>query len=615
MDMSKYREMFLTETREHLNKMGRLVIALEKDPTDREGIDALFREAHSIKGMAASMGYEHTAELAHHLEDLMDGFRKGGSLPPPAVDRLLAGVDLLEGLLGDLEAKRPERKVAAFVSGGLKSEVEEESSLATPAPALLRVRVELTAEAAAPAARSLLVLKELGRHGELLTSTPSEGRLVRGEPASSLEAEVQTTQDPGQLRALLLAMTDVARVVVDEAVETAAAGQPRRDEGVRTVRVRTELLDRFINLTGELITSRYMLQSAARAEQWTQVRAGLGQLTRQIGDLHHHVLQVRMMPLESVTGRLPRLVRDLCRKTGKEIRFHLAGEEIELDRAILETLADPLVHMVRNAVDHGIEKRGEITVSARREKDMVLVEVADDGRGMDADLIRRKALKKGLLSPGQAKALLDREVLQLICLPGFSTATELTETSGRGVGMDVVKAAVESLGGTLEIRSAPGAGSRMVLKLPLSVAIIQILLVECDGRTLAFPITRVVRTLEIAQREIQSSGRQMVIRLGEEVVPLLSLRRILHLPSRPYAGSIPILVTEVRGRKVGLVVDRFAGQREAFVKTLVFPLDRIAGVTGATVLGDGRIVFIVDPQLLLDERSAPPVAARRGENP
>jgi two-component system chemotaxis sensor kinase CheA len=398
-------------------------------------------------------------------------------------------------------------------------------------------------------------------------------------------------------------MPDVLQV--DFSADRRRDPQPpgRRDEGPRTVRVRTELLDRFINLTGELITSRYMLQGAARQGQLGEVKAGLNQLARLITDLHHHVLQVRMMPVDSITGRLPRVVRDLARKTGKEVALTIEGEEVELDRAILEELADPLVHMVRNAVDHGIEARGTISVRAWREKDLVLVEVADDGRGMDPGLIRRKIVEKGLLTPAQVKVLRDRDVLLWVCHPGFSTAAVVTETSGRGVGMDVVKSAVENLGGVLDIQSQPGKGTRMVLQLPLSVAIIQVLLVECAGHTVAIPITRVLRTLEVQRHEVRSSGRQLVITRDEELIPLLSLRKILGLPVGAHGAGIQMIVTELRGRQVGLVVDRLTGQREVFVQALNFPLNQMAGVTGATILGDGRIVFLLDPQTLLDTRS------------
>jgi two-component system chemotaxis sensor kinase CheA len=317
-------------------------------------------------------------------------------------------------------------------------------------------------------------------------------------------------------------------------------------------------------------------------------------------DLHHHVLQARLMPLESITGRLPRIVRDLSRKTDKKVTLQLTGAEVGIDRAVLEELTDPLVHLVRNAIDHGIEQEGIVTVSARREKDLVLVEVADDGKGMDADQLRQKAVCRGLMTTAQANNLSDRDALMLVCQPGFSTAEAITETSGRGVGMDVVKAAVGNLGGTLEILSAPGQGTRFQMRLPLSISIIKILLVSCAGHPMAIPITRVQRTLDLPSSEIQSSGQNRVFNFDEEVVSLHSLSDALGLPEVAAGETTWVILTEVQGRRIGLQVDHFLGQREAFVKSLGFPLNLLTGLSGATVEGDGQIVFIVDPSSLLE---------------
>lgn len=629
MDMSKYRGMFLSETVEHLRSMGRLIVTLEQNPDDREGINSLFRAAHSIKGMAASMGYEQTAQLAHHLEDLLDGFRREGRVPATVFDRLLAGIDLLEGLLEDIAAEQPEREVAPFLAAAVppdqspppagpsqEPEPALQSATAPPAPSgrTLQIIVELAADAVAPAARGLLLLHELGRLGQLLESTPTAADLQQGKPFHRLEAWLATGQAAGQVQQVLAAMADVQRVTVAGGRRQEDSRPAARDAGGRSVRVRTELLDRFINLTGELLTNRYMLQAAFQEKRWHDAGDSLNQLRRLITDLHHHVLKVRMMPLESITGRLPRLVRELCRKDGKKVELRISGEDLELDRTILEELTDPLVHLVRNAVDHGIESSGAVSIRAWREKDVALLEVADDGCGMDPEAIRRKAVEKGLVSPERAWAMADRDVLQLVCRPGFSTAENVTETSGRGVGMDVVKTAVENLGGILDIQSVPGGGTRILLKLPLTVAIIQILLVECAGHTLGIPITRVLRTLDISRAEVQSSGRQLAIPLDEDMVPLLSLRKILQLPTAPSRGNLPVVVTEGRRRKVGLVVDRLIGQREVFVKTLASPLDRLPGLSGATVLGNGSVIFIIDPQSLLEQLPAAPAAGPRGEN-
>jgi two-component system chemotaxis sensor kinase CheA len=308
------------------------------------------------------------------------------------------------------------------------------------------------------------------------------------------------------------------------------------------------------------------------------------------------------MPLENITGRLPRIVRDLSRKTDKKVTLQLNGTSVGIDRAILEELTDPLVHLVRNAVDHGIDKEGVVTVSARREKELILIEVADDGKGMNPDLLRRNAVERGLMTSPQANALSDRDALMLVCLPGFSTAQKVTETSGRGVGMDVVKSAVVNLGGTLEIISEPGQGSRFQMRLPLSIAIIKTLLVSCAGRSLAVPITRVQRTLDLTTSEIQQSGQNRTFRLGEELVCLFSLAEALGLPEVAAGAITWVILTDVQGRRIGLEVDNFLGHREVFVKSLGFPLNLLRGLSGATVEGNGQVVFIVDPQSLLEDR-------------
>ncbi|SDL79348.1 two-component system, chemotaxis family, sensor kinase CheA [Geoalkalibacter ferrihydriticus] len=612
MDMSRYRTLFFSEAREHLSAMGRLLVALEKNGEDPESIDALFREAHSVKGMAAAMGFERTAELSHVLEDMLDSLRQVGRLPADGVDRLLAGVDLLEGLVADLEAQRPERDISAFLKGNSRSdEPPPVAILPTPSTAEevpLRdwlIHLELAPGTAAPAARLLLIYNRIAGLGRIASSTPDAEALRGGRGGSALKLQLRSRHEGPELEELLGRLGDFALLRVQRPRPQARPPAQRQEEQGRTVRVRTELLDQFINLAGEMITGRHRLQAAHRGRDWQDLGNGIDGMARLVTDLHHHVLKVRMMPLGSITGHLPRLVRDLARKNGKDVAFSISGDDLELDRAILEELTDPLMHMLRNAVDHGIEKSGRVEVRAAREKDMALIEVIDDGRGMDPEALRNKAVSAGLLSASQARALRDADALQLVCRPGFSTAAAVTSISGRGVGMDVVKNKVETLGGSLEISSRLGAGTRMALRLPLSVAIIQVLLVECDGCSLGIPLTRVVRLLNLTRAQIQSSGRRLVTRLDDEMLPLLSLRKILHRPAGTPGKTLPVVVAEVHGRRIGLVVDGLAGQRQVFVKALAFPLNRMTGVTGASILGDGRLLFIIDPQLLLQEQPSP----------
>jgi two-component system chemotaxis sensor kinase CheA len=450
----------------------------------------------------------------------------------------------------------------------------------------------------ASAARCLLIVRELERTGEVLSILPTKETLRQGAACLKVQAWLRSVVPKAQLEEALRAIADVDRVTF---VDDRRSEKVRRGgESGRSVRVRTDLLDRMVNLTGELLTHRFMLQRAAAHREWGELDAVLAETTRLLGDLHHQVLQVRLMPLESITGRFPRLVRDLARKSGKEVEFKLVGGEVGLDRVILEELSDPLVHLVRNAIDHGIDERGEVAIAARREKDLVLIEVSDNGRGMDPAALRQLAVARGVLTRAQAEQCADREALMLVCVPGLSTARTVTDTSGRGVGMDVVKAAVEKLGGTLDIQSTLGAGTRFQLRLPLSVAIIRILLVGCGGHSLAIPLTRVLRTLELPAAAVVDQVRRRVFRHDDEDVELVEFAERLGLSAAAASDSLCVVLTEAQGRRVGLQVDRFFGQRDAFVKNLGFPLDRLPGMSGATVEADGSVVFIIDPHPLLE---------------
>jgi two-component system chemotaxis sensor kinase CheA len=538
MDMSQYRELFLSESREHLNSFNELIVALESDAGDREKIDSLFRSAHSIKGMAASMGYGEIADLAHKIEDLMDKVRKGLLAFEPAIaDLLLEGADLLEGLINDVDAG---------VAGG----------------------------------RDL---------GDFLQ------RLVGYSPAEGNKAAVPATEtDRGP--------------AAEERTEERRAGDRRQEQpdSRQTVRVRTKVLDNLINTTGELITNKHRLMNENKSIGSTQLGTALEELSRLLRELHNEVLNVRMMPFSSITDRFSRLVRDLAKKSGKDVAFEIEGKEIELDRGILEELADPLVHILRNAVDHGLETeadrlacgkgvQGRVGLSAAREKDRVIVTIEDDGRGMDPARLIASALAKGVITPAEAKLFTPRDAFLLTCRPGFSTAQEITDVSGRGVGMDVARSTIQALGGSLAIDSEVGRGTKIILKLPLTIAIINVLLVGCADLTFAVPVTSIHRTLEIRRKEITTRGKHKVFYLGEEPIPLLSMNRVFGMQSPPNRdGIIPLLVAEVRGRKVALAVDRFLGHQEVFVKPLGRPLGRMKGLTGGAILGNGEVVFILD---------------------
>lgn len=617
MDMAKFKSMFLSEAGEHLQSMGSLLNDIEGNPADGEGINALFRAAHSIKGMAASMSYAQMADLAHHLEDYLDDFRKEGEIPSSAVDRLLEGVDLLEGLLEDIAGDLPERDISSFLeqSTVTPEEPEIKESAQQDIETTHFLTLTLKDNVVSPSARLLLISKQLEALGTLESLSPGLDQIMDGQDYRRLQLSLKTSLSKQDIEQTFQDYPEILEIMfLDDPPPEEQRKQDRRNNDRRqdnrreqsassgTVRVDTKLLDQFINLTGELITNRHMLQSALGDQDWREMNEGLGQFGKLVKNLHGQVLKVRMMPVGSITERLPRVVRDLCRKNGKDITLNVEGAEIELDRTILEEVTDPLVHMVRNAIDHGIEKKGTVQVRIWRERSQVQVQIQDDGRGIDPQKIRERALEKKLITPKQAQTMGDSSLLQLICMPGFSTNDQVTETSGRGVGMDVVKAAVEKLGGTLVIDSTLGEGSRITMQLPLSVAIIKILLIECEGKLLALPISRILQTHQVERQEIQSSGRQLRVQLKEEKLPLLSLRKILGMPVPPAVDQISLVVMELFGRKVGVVVDRFVGHQEVFVKKLPPPFDRLRGTNGGAVLGDGQVVFILDVQSFLDRR-------------
>lgn len=550
MDMSQYKDLFISEVREHLQGMNEAIVALEGSPEEREQIDYLFRMAHSIKGMAASMGYGDMADLAHKMEDLMDRVRKGTiGFVSAIADLLLEGSDLLSTMLNDVEAGGSGQQDILDLVQRLAGYVPPQAD-----------------ESPAPGTDS---------SAEIQDQTPSD--TSRDElPSERSEQEISQ----------------------------------KKPESPQNIRVKTEVLDNLVNITGELITTKNRMISLSGDVKVAGLAEAISDLSHLVRELHDEVLKVRLMPFATAVDRLPRVVRDLAKKSGKEVHFDITGKEIELDRGIVEELSDPLIHLLRNAVDHGLEfpaeraaagkkPAGTISVTAQREKDRVLITVRDDGKGIDPQRLIASAVEKGLLRPEEANLLTPQQALMLVCLPGFSTAPQVTEVSGRGVGMDAVRASIQAIGGNLTIESTPGQGSCFTLSLPLTISIIQILLVECSALVVGLPITKVLRTVDIRKNEVLSRGRKKVFLLGGEEIPLVSLHRLLDLQLSPIKGeNIPAVIVEMNERTVALVVDRFVGQQDVFVKPFGSPLNRMKGFLGGAILGDGQVIFIIDPSSL-----------------
>jgi two-component system chemotaxis sensor kinase CheA len=538
MDMSPYRDLFVSEARSHLAAFGELIVHLESSAEDSDAINELFRHAHSLKGMAATMGYEQIVAIAHLMEDQLGKVRSGEFRMKPALtDLLLDGSDTLTLLVS---------------------------------------------------------LVETGSAGHEDTSTLVK-RLAEYDPAAEASPQSALGVPTGS----------------DDTLEQPATHTFRQSDSLKSIRIKTETLDHLVNITGELITNRYRMAEAIRAADAAECREPLHQLTALLRTLRDEVFKARMLPFAFIAERFPRLVRDLARKQGKEVQFIIEGREIELDRTILEVMAEPIVHLLRNAIDHGLESADErvmagkpfgstVRLTVRRDRDHVEICVSDDGRGMDPERLKQKGIEKGLITPEHAATLTEHEAFQLVCAPGFSTATAITDISGRGVGMDAVRDAVHALAGVLSIQSQTGLGSSFIMRLPITVSIIHALIIQCGHFELALPLNVVTRTLELKPSDIGAEGGRATICLDDTMVPLRRLRQALQLPEHPDKTEAiqPVVVCDVGGTPRAFAVDRILGQQEIFVRPLRAPLAYLPGLSGATITGDGRVIFIADVNVL-----------------
>jgi len=685
MDMSRYLGLFLTEASEHLEGLGRDLVQLEREGAPAV-VDSMFRHAHSVKGMASSMGFEPIAVLAHRVEDLVDAIRHDPSrLDRSLVDLLLAATDVMmaqvravaeskppdeaAALLGQLAervsvltgrtpgatrvlghvsttpaaptapAPQPVAEVAAATSGAATAqlaatvsmavrsapqpEVEEKPDAGPKSPVRWAVKLRIAPTCQTPGVRAFLVHKRLTGLGALHGLTPPLEDLKAGRiPEGQISVELETAEGEEGIRKALrnvaevelasLKLATVAPVATPQPMALEAP-KPVGGDAARTVRVRTELLDYFLDTVGELLLATARLRELGKVlpeNSRPPIEEGVYRLHALVKDLHDKVMSARMTPLSLITDRLPRAARDIARRKEREVDLVITGAEIELDRAILDELADPLLHLLRNCIDHGLESpeeraaagkgpRGRVSVSVRRARDRVVVEMEDDGRGMNAAKLKAAAVARGAISAETAARMTDREAFLLSCLPGVSTAKDVSEISGRGVGMDAVKRVVENVGGTLEIESELGRGTRFTLRLPLTVAVVHLLLVGVGEEVFGLPIAKVVGALEADGEALERSRETPLLPHGQGLLPVYGLDSLVGIAAPVRKGPRPFVVMEGDAGRVALAVDRLVGQEEAVLKPLSQPLDLLPGLSGVTILGSGRPVFILDvPRLL-----------------
>jgi two-component system chemotaxis sensor kinase CheA len=601
-------EEFLVESHENLDQLDTDLVALEQEPDSRERLSSIFRTIHTIKGTSGFLAFHRLEEVTHVGENMLSRLRDGAlELTPQRTSVLLRMVDTVRSLLASIEASGGEGSVdVSAVVAEISAAMEDTPAAAAPTPA---------AEPVPAVAEPAEAVVEVAEVVEAPTAeAPVEPAAVAEAPAPVAEAPAPVAEAPAVPVVPAPRPAPAAEVAPEpEAVADGGSGQARRGVADSTIRVDVDLLDELMLLVGELVLTRnQIVQYVGRSNDTDLVRASQ-RLNLIASELQEGVMKTRMQPIDHIWSKLPRVVRDLGLQLQKSIRLEMEGRDTELDKTLLEAVKDPLTHLVRNSVDHGVEDaetrvrvgkpaEGVLTLRAKHESGQVVVEVADDGAGIDPARVGAKAVERGLITQEALGRMNPQDVLQLIFLPGFSTAARVTNVSGRGVGMDVVKTNIESIGGTIEVESVPGKGTCTRLRIPLTLAIVPALTVECAGDRYAIPQISLQELVSLdaekAANAVEEVGGAPVYRLRGELLPLVRLTDVLGLTSDRHDGHVVIAVLRSEGRRFGLVVDRVINTEEIVVKAVGGQLKAIGLYSGATVLGDGTVALILDVQAL-----------------
>ena len=694
MDTSQYLELFIDETKEHLQSLNEHILQLEKEPEDADTINEIFRAAHTLKGMAGTMGYTRMQRLTHDLENVFQEIRNGNmKANAKLIDILFRGLDALEGYLEIISTTGSEgtednediiKDLDELVKEGTgqagesapeeKKENKEEAPSAAPAEEasskdkfrqivvseyeisamenakqegqnIFGITVYLQKSCVLKAARAFLVFKSVESKGELIKSVPTTEQIEDEEFEFDFSWILATKESKESIKNLIMNVSEIADVAIDdfayqvekteevqatateaketvvkeEKKETAKKPAVKGKVASRSVRVDIDKLDVLMNLVSELIIAKNALVSVSSAEGSTDLSSNstfnenIEYLERVTTNLHESVMKVRMVPIESVVNRFPRMIRDLNRKLNKKMELYMTGEDTELDRTVIDELGDPLMHLLRNSADHGLESNeervrlgkpevGSIYLDAYQDGNNVTIEVRDDGAGINIEKVRKKAIEKGSITEQQAETMSEKEYIDLLFRPSFSTADKISDVSGRGVGLDVVKTKIESLGGSIEARTVKGEGSTFIIQLPLTLAIIQALMVEVGNEKYAIPLGNIDTIEEISEDEIKLVQSKEVIYLRGSVIPIVRMNEVLEMEDYeqdPQKQSMVVVVVKKGDQRLGLGVDNLLGQQETVIKSMGHHITNAKLFSGATILGDGEVALILDTNTLI----------------
>jgi len=611
-EMAEILNDFLAESSEMLEALDQHFVKLETEPTNAELLNEIFRCMHSMKGSAGFLGFTHLVEVAHQGESLLNKLRQGEmSVSPFIIDIILEAVDAVKLLHADIRETGEDSHVdTVLIVNKLTLTMDAADDLKDLMPAG-PVVAKAAPVALQPSEQEAESSEAVDTETVGLGMDIPEEQEVSTESSPVPEATASMSESSSGLSDVLSKMQEAASRSV-QAASTGTTKTSGKDEDT-TVRVETRRLDHVMNLVGELVLGRNRLMKLGYGleEEYEtnplvrELGIAFAQLNLVTSDLQLAVMKTRMVPIRKVFSRFPRLVRDLSSKLGKQVRLELIGEDTEVDKSVADELGDPLVHLVRNSMDHGLEtmeerKRagkspeGSVRLAAYHEGNSIVIRIEDDGRGLQVDKIAKSALGKGLITESELSGMSPRDVMKLIFLPGFSTADQVSDLSGRGVGMDVVRTNISRMNGSLELDSELGRGSQVTIKLPLTVAIIQALLVEVGPATFAVPLASVVEAVKVTKGDIKSVNGQAVLNLRERILPLLDLAQTFRIPNERLNNECYVVVVAIGAQRFGVVVDRLRAQEEVVIKSLGKFLSDVSGVAGATITGDGKVVLILD---------------------